>query len=1260
MISPESHCPANMRNHNHRLNLPMNTMPAFPSPWVRAAARLLPLLLLVSAAQRLSAQDANWTGTTGEWNDPTKWDVGVVPGETTNVFLPATAIVSYNQPMAAPSIGGVTNWGTLAINTNGFNAAAVVLNLTTGAGRLTVNDGGVLAITGALGMCSNNAATVQPGGTLSASTAIHIGSNPFGTTGGSTVGAFAKMTNNGGTITTPSTTFNPNNQSLGTGNHPLFVINGGINNLGYVDIHRVGGTSQSALGTEGLMIYGGIVNLTQLRLGNNSFGSMLISPGSFVTNTGNGLIRNATAGRPSRLLQTGGFYVTLGTQQMTVSTGTGSGTTYAITGGTNLMGGLQFGDGSANPGTANFTNAAHVYLGAGGIANSGAAVVNARLNDGGLFGATADWTGSSPMVLNGGVFTFQTADLNGTARNITLSGVLSGPGTLRKTGLGTLTIESANTYSGQTWIEQGTLALGPSGSIGTSLAILVGTNGLLDVSGVSGGFTHAATRILGGWGTVNGNVTLASGAIVDPGTNAAPGTLTLNNNLTLTGTGVLRFDLPTTPGPGNDKLVIGGNLNVSGANSIEVTGGGSPGTTHALIQYGGAFSGSLASFTVIGVSGTLSNDVAGKTIYLTVTSAIRGPTNVVWIGNPVVNEWDVANRTNWLNAGVLDFFVTGDQVRFDATGAANPNVLLPVAVNPSTVTVDAAANYTLTGPGGITGLGGLTKTNTGTFTLNVNNSFTGPVNLLGGTLAVPTVADGGVDSPLGASAPAPGNLTINNATLRYTGSTASSDRGATLGAGGATLEVTAPASTLTLGGTLTGPGLLKKTGPGTLSLAGTANDYAGGTLVQNGTLRITATANVGPGGITNIGSRLLVGGAVTIGSVLHFTSNAVVDLNNVGGNTALNGAWSGDGYVLITNQQNNTRVFTIGGNGSGGGTMWNFTGTVDMGECPGTLRFNDGGSTGSGPNFGSSNAVFNLGTSTATLIVRNGGTVNHLGALLGGPSTRLSGRGSSAGTVTYHVGGKNTDATFAGIIQDTDTPGGQLTAIVKVGTGKWTLTGNSTHTGSTVIEAGTLAVNGTLGNSTVTVNGGLLAGTGSLDGQVFVQSGGTLSPGTSLGTLTINNTLHLAGNVLAEVSKGVGNDVVVANAVNYGGTLTLTNIGAPLVAGDAFTLFNTASPSGDFATLAGSPGPGLAWSFDPLTGVATVVTASAPPTLNVTRAGNNLDFSWTGSFKLQSQTNSRATGLGTNWFDYPGGGTSPVTVPMNLTNQAVFFRLSSP
>ena len=75
-----------------------------------------------------------------------------------------------------------------------------------------------------------------------------------------------------------------------------------------------------------------------------------------------------------------------------------------------------------------------------------------------------------------------------------------------------------------------------------------------------------------------------------------------------------------------------------------------------------------------------------------------------------------------------------------------------------------------------------------------------------------------------------------------------------------------------------------------------------------------------------------------------------------------------------------------------------------------------------------------------------------------------------------------------------------------------------------------------------------------------------------------------------------------------------------------------------------------------------MVSASVtPPKLEVSQSGNLLTFTWSGTYKLQSQTNSLNVGLVTNsasWFDYPGGNVTGVTATIDPVNPAVFFRLT--
>ena len=119
----------------------------------------------------------------------------------------------------------------------------------------------------------------------------------------------------------------------------------------------------------------------------------------------------------------------------------------------------------------------------------------------------------------------------------------------------------------------------------------------------------------------------------------------------------------------------------------------------------------------------------------------------------------------------------------------------------------------------------------------------------------------------------------------------------------------------------------------------------------------------------------------------------------------------------------------MGGNGSGGGNMDNFTGIINIGTNNGFFRFNDGGGT---YNFGNSNLFLDLGTSTATFLARNRGVTIYLGALAGGSGTVLTYGSDGTGTTTYVIGGRNVDSTMAGSINSVS---GAPIALTKVGTG---------------------------------------------------------------------------------------------------------------------------------------------------------------------------------------------------------------------------------
>ncbi len=1229
---------------------------------------ILPLFTLAALLPNHSLfAQANWSGGGGDglWNTAANWDIGV-PAEGTNATIGAGFTVTYDVPMAASSFGVLSLNSTLNVNASGFVAGAAgnsAISIVGGTGRLLVNNGGVASIpNGGLSIVGNlGAATVATGGSLTMSGLLGVG--------GSTTGAF---TNNGGVIAAGSASVNPNNASAGSS--CILVINGGTNDLGAVEIRRAIPSSQPGLGTEGLVISNGLVRMTSLTVNRaNSFGSMLVT-GGILTNTGSFVVGNQSGAnsRQSRLVQLGGLLVS--TDPAGVRVGISNSTQvaqYAVLGGTNIAERLVLGDGSNGVTglTINFTNASRIYVGSGGIVSNNVNTLNAALNSGGVFGASADWTGGVSLILAGGVF--ECAAVDGTAHNITLTNVIRGAGALTKNGPGTLTLNAAETYTGNTLVNQGTLALGPAGSIAGSPQIIVASGASLDVSAVPG-FTLGATRTLGGSGSVTGDVAIASSGILSPGTS--PGKIVLASSLTATGGAVLHFDLPTAPGPGNDLLVVSNNVNASGVNTFEIVGGGSPGTVHTLVQYGGAFNGTVANFSISGTTGILSNNPTTKTISLVVQSAIRSPTNVIWVGNASVNDWDTVNRTNWQNAGTgqLDYFVTGDNVLFTDSGTAHPIVNLVGNNAPASLTVGSSGNYRFSGSGSISGSGNLLKTNAGTLTISNLNTFSGGITIGGGVVEAAVLDIAGSPSSIGAAGADPTKLVIDGGgILRYLGGSVSIDRPATLGAAGGGIDIAGAATALTVGGAI-GGGSLTKAGPGLLALA-SANTYSGGTLINSGTFQVNNNTAAGTGPITNNAATLHIQGALVLDNVVNFQGICGLEFNGVGGNnTALRGAWTGNGTVSVYFvSANASQTFTMGGSGAGGGHQWDFSGTVDFGTNTGFLRINNDNSTF---NLGSSNATFNVGTGNGALNQRNGNTTTYLGALTGGSNTKLSGRGSTgtSGTTTYAIGGKNLDTTFDGQINN----GSGTTAILKQGTGKLTLTGASIHSGPTIVESGILQVDGSFSSSPVTLNGGTLSGNGTFAAGVTVNSGATLSPGASIGQMTINNSLALTfgSTNIMELNKQLGtNDSIVGlSSVTYGGTLIVVNLAGTLAANDTFKLFDAASYAGAFDAIILPPLTGLlSWNTNNLAIDGTIsVSSGLPQITSMSLSGSTLSFGGRGGqalhdYHVLASTNVLApfsawTPIITNQFDGSGNFSFTDTIVSGRPQRFYAIRVPQP
>lgn len=179
--------------------------------------------------------------------------------------------------------------------------------------------------------------------------------------------------------------------------------------------------------------------------------------------------------------------------------------------------------------------------------------------------------------------------------------------------------------------------------------------------------------------------------------------------------------------------------------------------------------------------------------------------------------------------------------------------------------------------------------------------------------------------------------------------------------------------------------------------------------------------------------------------------------------------------------------------------------------------------------------------------------------------------GSIAGVGEFRLG--NRELTVGSNNQFTTVTGritGAGGSLVKVGTGTLTLSGANSYTGNTTIRDGKLVVDGSLASALVTVEGGALGGSGQV-GSVAVQSGGTLAPGNSIGTLTVSGSLSFAAGSTYQVevnAAGQGDKIVVSGmATLNGGTVEVLAENGNYADATSYTILTASSVTGQFSNV---------------------------------------------------------------------------------------------
>ncbi|HQR41017.1 MAG TPA: autotransporter-associated beta strand repeat-containing protein, partial [Gemmatales bacterium] len=524
--------------------------------------------------------------------------------------------------------------------------------------------------------------------------------------------------------------------------------------------------------------------------------------------------------------------------------------------------------------------------------------------------------------------------------------------------------------------------------------------------------------------------------------------------------------------------------------------------------------------------------------------------------------------------------------------------------------------------GVISGGFSLEKTQTGTLTLSGNNTYTGGTSISAGTLSVSSNSNlGGIG----------GGLTFNGGTLQVTGTTFNNNsRSITWGTSGGGFDITSAANTFTVSQNLTSGGSLTKLGTGTLVLSG-ANTYTGGTNINAGILSVGGDGNLGTGtgGLTFNGGTLQATGS--------FTTNRATTLN-------------ANGTFEVTGSNTLTHSAVISG---AGGLTKAGTGTLIL---SGANTYTGGtklaGSAGSIVRLGNANA---LGNSNNSLTINAGNTLDLNGTTIAvGALSGLGNVTNTSGTIAslFTVGNGNADSTFSGIMQN----GAQPLALQKVGTGTLILSGSSTYTGGTTINAGAVRISDDAnlgsGGGGLTFNGGTLQSTvtfGTARPTLLNAPGGTFE--------VIGTTLTHAGNITGAGSltkTGTGTLVLSGNNTYSGGTFL--NNGFVQVNSDS-RLGNTSGAltfNGGFLAATSSFSMNRDVAINAGGGTMDVSLSSSILTLNGNLSGTGtLTKSGSGSLILNGNTtahtgNVTITGGSLRYLDNAG-------LPANVTNNGALL-----
>ncbi|MDZ4401970.1 autotransporter-associated beta strand repeat-containing protein [Prosthecobacter sp.] len=789
----------------------------------------------------------------------------------------------------------------------------------------------------------------------------------------------------------------------------------------------------------------------------------------------------------------------------------------------------------------------------------------------------------------------------------------------------------------------GALVVGGSGGSGYGGAIFVRSgatltitgNALFDGNGTRGGDGQAGdvNTIAGAPGGAAGSdlfMMTGSTVILNPG---AGNVITFNGDPS--GTSIADDSAPSgtasniRSGEGADITIQSGLVQFNGTNTYTgqtiIEGGTLQAQDGDGIYFDSniEFKGTLTSDAVLMGNGDFTRYVGTQSNRVQWTgsggfAAIDGELNVK-LSNGQTQTWGGGSFVQDGSALVFGSATATDKVNFMNNinlGGGNRTILVTANDADTEAGVDENVDWAVFN--GVISNGSLTvndANHTGTVVLAANNTFTGPIDVAGGTLATSgdnRIADTtALNVQSGASFTVGGNETLG--TLSGAGDIEIQD---------SNILTTVMAADATFSGVISGTGALTKDGASKLTLSG-ANTYTGATLVKAGTLETSGNERLSD--FTNLtvqsGATFRLGGTEALGTI------------------AGAGSFDLQGNALTTNADTDTTVSGVI-SGSGGSLTKNGTGKLTLtgaNTYSGATTINDGTVALSAGGSLSDNTALSITAATGVFDI----------SAKTGASETIASIATAAGSSVV-LGAKNltagdaNDTTVAGTISGT---GGSFT---KTGGGKTTFTAANTYTGATTITDGIFALSagGSLSDLTAV---SITSATGTFDISAIDASSETIA---SIAGVAGSNIVLGAKNLTA----GDSTDTTVAGVISgTNGSLTktgtgkLTLSGANTYTGDTTVNAGTVETSGNERIDNASDiivASGATFRLGGNESVSTIAGAGAIELQSNTLVSNaNADTTFSGV--ISGTDSSVLTKTGTGKLTLSGANTSTGTANFN-------------